>query len=1023
MNSRLLMLATVMLLSGTAASGQVWVYTATGGVPNLAMAAGTDLDGKTLYICRAPYQGASQIGKTSATLPGCVFAYNGQQVVIQSYQVLTDFSMDWLPASGSNLPSNAFQLGDQGPAVYACRTMLEGTLQVGQVRAGSAGCEIAIDGTTAVITSYSVLWKPWMAATGGNIPPNAVQSSTDTDGGALYVCRGYNASGVLYVGKVRSTFTGCNTAGGIIASHEVLTGLNGSWVAYTSAVPDGGAWYAGSQGGKALYVCRFSSITGETGGSGPFASSCEGEYGGFLRESASFEAFTNLLFTICSYTVNGGTSTISVPPSGSSFLIQVLTTCGWAARTDVPWARIVAPNYGTGSGTFTVVVDQGTTSTRTGHIYVGGKTITITENSVYCSPAFAPSSITLPPAGGNGTITVTAPSYCIWQISSSDTWINISTGLSYTGSADVKFTVGQFSTGRQGAINFPRDVNVTVKQTACSYTLAPPSVNVPASGGSGDLTVTTQATCSWAPTIPPSSFATISSGLSGSGPGTIHYTIPPNPAASQRTTSITVNGSSTTITQEGTSCTYSISPASASAQSSGGTVATSVTAPTGCSWSATSSTTWLTVRTGSPGSGNGSVSVDVSANPDPAVRIGLVTVAGKAFTVTQSGTTPVTLTSGLRFVAMPPCRVADTRNANGPLGGPVMSAGSSRTLPVPQSSCGVPANAQAYSLNVTVVPRGPLGYLTLWPTGQSQPFVSTLNALNGGIVANAAIVPAGTAGAIDMYVTDATDVVLDINGYFAPSDVPSGLQFFPVAPCRISDTRNAAGPLGAPSLVAGNARSFPIPASTCGIPSTAQAYSLNATVVPHGALGYLTLWPTGQSQPLVSTLNAPDGSIVANAAIVPAGTGGAISAYVTNATDLVLDINGYFAPPASGGLSFYPVAPCRVLDTRNTVGALGGPPMNAASSRSFPVGVSSCSVPATAQAYSLNATVVPPGPLGYLTLWPTGGNQPFVSTLNSGLGHILANAAIVPAGSNGAVSAYVTNDTDLVLDINGYFAP
>jgi len=68
------------------------------------------------------------------------------------------------------------------------------------------------------------------------------------------------------------------------------------------------------------------------------------------------------------------------------------------------------------------------------------------------------------------------------------------------------------------------------------------------------------------------------------------------------------------------------------------------------------------------------------------------------------------------------------------------------------------------------------------------------------------------------------------------------------------------------------------------------------TVVPSGVLYYLTAWPAGLSQPLVSTLNSFDGSIVANAAIVPAGTNGAISIYVTNPTHLVLDINGYFAP-------------------------------------------------------------------------------------------------------------------------------
>jgi hypothetical protein len=77
-------------------------------------------------------------------------------------------------------------------------------------------------------------------------------------------------------------------------------------------------------------------------------------------------------------------------------------------------------------------------------------------------------------------------------------------------------------------------------------------------------------------------------------------------------------------------------------------------------------------------------------------------------------------------------------------------------------------SAAAYSLNVTVVPDATLSYLSAWPTGSAQPFVSTLNSLDGAVVANAAIVPAGTNGAISVFVTNNTHVILDINGYFAP---------------------------------------------------------------------------------------------------------------------------------------------------------------------------------------------------------------------------------------------------------------
>ena len=389
----------------------------------------------------------------------------------------------------------------------------------------------------------------------------------------------------------------------------------------------------------------------------------------------------------------------------------------------------------------------------------------------------------------------------------------------------------------------------------------------------------------------------------------------------------------------------------------------------------------------------------------------------QSFTV-SSGTT--THSQALQLITLTPCRILDTRNPNGALGGPFITGGTTRAIPIPASPCNVPANAAAYSLNFTVVPRaGALGYLSVWPAGQTQPLVSTLNSPNGLTIANAAIVPAGTAGAIEAYATNDTDLIVDINGYFVPP-ASNSLQFYPLTPCRVLDTRTFGQP-----IVAGTSRTFAISSSSCGTLNNAAAYALNVTVVPQSGLGYLTVWPAGQPQPLVSTLNSLDGTVLANAAIVPAGAGGLVSFYASNTTDVVVDINGYFAPPQSNGLNFYTLTPCRLVDTRNPSGTFGGPTMGPGTTRAFPLPQGSCGLPAVpgAQAYSLNMTAVPQGVLGYLSTWPAGATQPVVSTLNAFKGQIVANAAIVPAGTAGAIDVYVTNTTDVVIDTNGYFGP
>ena len=248
------------------------------------------------------------------------------------------------------------------------------------------------------------------------------------------------------------------------------------------------------------------------------------------------------------------------------------------------------------------------------------------------------------------------------------------------------------------------------------------------------------------------------------------------------------------------------------------------------------------------------------------------------------------------------------------------------------------------------------------------------------------------------------------------------LQFVPVTPCRVVDTRNPNGPFGGPTLQGGTERDFAIPQGACNIPANAAAYSFNVAVVPQGRLSFLTAWPTGQSQPVVSTINS-DGRVKSVAAIVPSGTGGSVSVYASNTTDVILDINGYFVAPSSSTLALYSITPCRVVDTRGANGPLGGPYLLARQQRSFPVLSSTCNIPSWAEGYSLNLAAIPHGRLGYLTAWPAGQPQPVVATLNAPTGTIVANAALIQAGTGGEITVYPTNDTDLVIDINGYFGP
>ena len=376
-----------------------------------------------------------------------------------------------------------------------------------------------------------------------------------------------------------------------------------------------------------------------------------------------------------------------------------------------------------------------------------------------------------------------------------------------------------------------------------------------------------------------------------------------------------------------------------------------------------------------------------------------------------------------QYVWVNPCRLLDTRRSGKPFVG-----GTSQTLNLPQlardSGCADLSSAQSYSLNVTMLPVNgqPVGFVTLWPAGKPMPVVSTMNAPDGRTKASAAIVPAGTNGAISLYLSNPADIIVDINGYFRPPS-PSTLQFFPMTACRVIDTRGTEGPLGGPYLMGDHSRQFSMMQSQCfaGLNLRPQAYSLNVTAVPHQAnhpLGYLTVWPGDMAKPNVSTLNNPTATAVANAAIVAAGRGvdGSINVYASDSTEFIVDVNGYFAETGADGLSLYSSMPCRAMDTRNNPGT----PIENILAADMTHTV--CTPPGAVGAYVLNATAVPVKPMEYLTLWTDGTDQPGVSTLNASDGAVTSNMAIV-WNKNGVIDAFATGTTHLVLDLTGYFAP
>jgi hypothetical protein len=137
---------------------------------------------------------------------------------------------------------------------------------------------------------------------------------------------------------------------------------------------------------------------------------------------------------------------------------------------------------------------------------------------------------------------------------------------------------------------------------------------------------------------------------------------------------------------------------------------------------------------------------------------------------------------------------------------------------------------------------------------------------------------------------------MEAKGVAAAAATP--LPFVALAPCRVADTRGNgfSGAYGPPSLSAGVSRDFPM-TGVCAIPATAQAVSMNVTVVNTLGAGHITIYPQGGAAPTVSTLNYTANVTVANAAVVVLGTGGGVTVVAAvSGTDFIIDVNGYYDP-------------------------------------------------------------------------------------------------------------------------------
>ena len=343
----------------------------------------------------------------------------------------------------------------------------------------------------------------------------------------------------------------------------------------------------------------------------------------------------------CSVTLGSNSITINNNETTGSFTVTNSSPdCPWSAFTNNSWVKITSTSAGLGNGTINYLIIQNFGIPRTGAITVNGKDFVINQG-LNCTYTISLPATSIPATFSTGSVTVTASdAACAWTAVSNASWITVTSGATGSGIGAVGFSVAAnaTTTARTGTITIAGNTFTVNQAATCGYSLSATSASVGAAASTGTVGVIPSAqNCGWA-AVSNASWITISSGASGTGNGTVGFSVGANTTATARTGTLTVAGNTFTVNQAaGSSCNYTLSATSVSVGATAGTGNLNVSTANNCTWTAVSNNNWITITSGANGSVNGKVNYSFTANSTSAPRTGTITVAGKTYTVTQAG--------------------------------------------------------------------------------------------------------------------------------------------------------------------------------------------------------------------------------------------------------------------------------------------------------------------------------------------------------------------------------------------------
>ena len=343
----------------------------------------------------------------------------------------------------------------------------------------------------------------------------------------------------------------------------------------------------------------------------------------------------------CTYSISPPSQSVAAGTATGSTNVTAPTGCAWTGvSNNTGWLSVTSGANGSGTGSvgFSASANP-STSSRSGSLTVGGQTFTVTQAAAGCTFAISSNSVSVVAAGGTGSTNVTSGAGCNWSAASNDSWITVTSGASGSGNASIGFSVASNpnTSARTGTLTIAtRTFTVSQAASACSYSLTPTSRAVGSGGANTTTNVTTAPGCAWTAVSNATAWLAITNGTSGTGNGTVSLSANTNTTTQVRVGTATIAGQTFTVTQNAASCAFTVSPTSMQAPFAGANGSATVTTSDGCAWTASTNTSWITVTSGAEGTTSGQVSFTVAPSTATSQRLGSLTIAGRAFAVTQA---------------------------------------------------------------------------------------------------------------------------------------------------------------------------------------------------------------------------------------------------------------------------------------------------------------------------------------------------------------------------------------------------